>query len=160
MGCVRAGVWSNWATVFSKAIISRSELRQEDVDEWFVAGGGKDVRVLIRSCPMTDYSSRTRVISTYDDKPLALYGSIRDEFGNANIWLIATKEARKHVREILALWKQEANILNAWGGIMYATVMNNNVLHVRWLKSVGFEPVCEKTVGGFGFTTYALRNNP
>lgn len=118
-------------------------IRQEDVDEWFAASGGKPIRKTL----LDAFEAGPIRALVYEGRCVCLWGAVPMPEGMGLVWLIAGVEAEGLARGIHRLWPQEIAALHAKYGHLVAVAYGYNEFHTGWLRTIGFEPVHTQYVG-------------
>lgn len=137
-------------------------IRQDDIDEWFAATGGRSVPGVMReniTCAPPEF---TRALLNDASECICLWGVTAGPICDEGIvWLIATVEAEVVGKAIHRFWPREVALMHMRHDLLAALAYAENSLHASWLEAVGFHPVAVDHIGPsrLPFITY-VRNMP
>jgi len=70
--------------------------------------------------------------------PIAIFGFIGDPGNGAIVWMLATDDLVKYKMEFLVKARDAVDAASKKYGLLYNRVYRKNLLHIRWLKWMGF----------------------
>lgn len=125
------------------------KIRQDDLDEWFAASGGRPVGDVLSEILSTPHLIDTcRALLNEAGECICLWGVTPGPVGPEGIvWLIATEEAEKHGKHIHRYWPREVAMMHMRHSVLLAIAYGHNALHLSWLEAIGFTAVGAQEVG-------------
>ncbi len=122
-------------------------IRQDDVDEWFAATGGRTVSDVLRSAAELGFMDGCRALLNETGECICLWGVTAGPHGAGYVWLVASEEAELHGRHVHRLWPKEIAMMHMRFSLLAAIAYGNNMLHLSWLEVIGFKPIATDYVG-------------
>lgn len=146
------------ATLAHAQSLIQNGIRAVDREEW-VAGTGHTVEdKLARAVSSDGAYLRAFIVGT---RCLCIWGVHDAGLSKpaGQIWLIAAKEAERHVLSIHRHFTGEMAEIHARWPLLVAYCYGKNTLHQKWMERVGFEPKGNMILGlGFPFILYTRRD--
>jgi hypothetical protein len=122
-------------------------IRQDDVDEWFAASGGRPLAETLRDILKLPTMASCRALLNDDGECICLWGLNGGELGEGIVWLIASEEAEPHGKHIHRYWPKEVALMHMHFALLVAIAYGGNTLHLEWLRAIGFKPLATDYVG-------------
>lgn len=122
------------AATLSDARSVGSALRLQDYIEAYLQSHGKEP---IEALEATFRASSVVLAAYKHDQPISIFGVVPDG-DRASPWMMATPEADKHPRELLAFGRQFVSVWLMTWSCLYNCVYAENRKSIRWLKRLGF----------------------
>ncbi|MGV1835232.1 hypothetical protein ACQZ6C_10760 [Rhizobium rhizogenes] len=128
-------------------VLLGKKLRQDDIDEWFAASGGRPTRETLHSILTVPTMASVRSLRNDDGECICLWGVNGGQLGEGLVWLIASEEAEDHGKHIHRYWPREVAMMHMHYALLVAIAYGNNSLHLDWLRAIGFKPIAIDLIG-------------
>ena len=126
---------------------TQQPVRQDDIDEWFAASGGRPLKETLGEILSAGSSGLARALLNDEGRCICLWGVVPGLHGEGVVWLIASVEAEQHGRHIHRYWPKEIALMHMRHALLVAIAYGNNKLHLSWLEAIGFQPLRTDYIG-------------